>query len=481
MQAFRVGVVCGMGTIASAGGSVSAQEPAPVRYAASILKSQKPEPPQTPLEATVQREGRNALPLVWDALATGTESERRAAAALLSWYRDVRSIRPILAELDKSPSPLIRQQLLFDLNMILLTEGSPANDAQTIEGLAAAHLRRAYAELASETANDLAPDSVLWANTLAVFPDPGVPDSVSLSGETQRARSPRGQQLPTRVETTAVRSASPQAFIQAVAKGYGVAFHVPRIADGVARVATTLYFPNGGASNAFWVSLYRRSGGEWLPICIPPQNPSRNGPPLLPTIDRDYGPDDPLKIMGLDLAMERVRVDVNSRLWLGWENGDWWSSRSRILDATYAPLFEMYKRSDSPSVRYTAEFEAAILTGQPDLQLWLAALAGDPQNPIQTMARRVIGSYAQNQVKSEGQTLTGAARDQLVAAAMKPQAVGASVLPSELPRTVNIKRVEASTRFGLVEVVLPGQGYTMLFERRGQVWSYLFNVSGWIE
>src|SRR5688572_21083673 len=96
-------------------------------YAGYLLRDQKPEPPQTPLEATVQREGRAALPLVWQALATGTDSERRAAAALLSWYRDVRSIRPILAELDKSPDAIIHRQLLFDLNMILLTEGSPVN------------------------------------------------------------------------------------------------------------------------------------------------------------------------------------------------------------------------------------------------------------------------------------------------------------------------------------------------------------------
>lgn len=138
-----------LGTMMSGVDSVAAQAPAPLStrmYAAYILKNQKPEPPQTPLEATVQREGRTALPLVWQALATGAESERRAAAALLSWYRDVRSIRPILAELDKSPAAAIRQQLLFALNMILLTEGSPANAEQT-STLTTAHLRRAYEEL----------------------------------------------------------------------------------------------------------------------------------------------------------------------------------------------------------------------------------------------------------------------------------------------------------------------------------------------
>lgn len=472
-----------LGTMASGADSVSAQAPTPTPpavYAAYILQNQKPESPQTALEATVQHEGRTALPLVWQALATGTESERRAAAALLSWYRDVRSIRPILAELEKSADAVIRQQLLFDLNMILLTEGAHANAEQTT-ALATAHLRRAYEELAGQTQNDnVGPDTVLSANTIAVFPDPGIPDSVSLSGETRRVRSPRGLQLPTGVAATAVRSESPQAFIQAVKKDrYGVAFHLTRIADGVARVASTLYHPNRGATTAPWISLYRQSGDQWVPISIPPntdQLPSNAG--LSPSINRDYGSDDPMKIVGLDLAMERIRVDVNARSWLGWEDGDFWSSRSRLLDVTYVPLLERYIRSDVSSIRYTAEFESFLL-GRQNLQLWLDTLH-QPEGPFLMMARRIVGSYATEQVESGGQQLQGSARNELVNAALKPQPVNPGLLPSQLPERENVRLVREGTRFATVEVVLRGRGYTMVFERRGDRWIYLLSVNGWV-
>lgn len=473
-----------LGTMASGADSVSAQAPGPTSpsvYAAYILKNQKPESPQTALEATVLREGRTALPLVWEALATGTESDRRAGAALLSWYRDVRSVLPILAELDKSPDAVIRQQLLFALNMILLTEGAPAN-AEQITALATAHLRRAYEELAGQTANDnVGPDTVLSANTIVVFPDPGIPDSVSLSGETRRVRSPRGLQLPTGVAATAVRSESPQAFIQAVKKDrYGVAFHQTRIVDGVARVATTLYLPNRGATTAAWISLYRLSGDQWVPIAIPPNaDRLRNGPGLTPSINREYGNDDPMKIVGLDLAMERIRVDVNARSWLGWEDGDFWSSRSRFLDATYVPLLDRYIRSDVPSVRYTAEFESFLL-GRQNLQLWMDTLQ-QPEGPFLMMARRVVGSYATDQIKSGGAQLQESARNALVNAAIKPQPVNPALLPNQLPERQHVQQVQSGTRFAAVEVALRGRGYTMLFERRGDQWIYLLSVNGWLE
>ena len=453
-------------------------------YAGNILKSRNPESTQTPLEATVQREGRTALPLVWQALATGTESERRAAAALLAWYRDARSIQPILAELDKSPDAVIRQQLLFALSMILLTEGSPV-DAEQTRALAGAHLRRSYEELADQTANDAVDrNSVLSAKTIAVFPDPGIPDSVALSGDTQRARSPRGLQLPTRVAATAARSESPQAFFQAVKNDYGVAFHITRASNGVARVVTTLYYPSGGAGGT-WTSLYRQSGDQWVPIAIPSiPNPSQNGRPgLWPSIDRDYGADHPLKVLGLDFAMELIRVDVNARQGLGWEAGDVWSSGSRILDTSYLPLLEQYTQSGVPSVRYTAEFEKAIL-GQPNIQMWIEALA-QPDETLQMMARRVIGPYATTHIEKEGRILQGPERDALVAAAIMPEPVAASLLPRDAIRRENVRQVQASTRFALVEVAFSagfdsGRGYTMLFERRGNRWSYLFSVKGWL-
>ena len=445
-------------------------------------------PPQNALENRVRTEGRTALPLVWQSLATGADSERRAAAALLGWYRDVGSIRPILAELDKSPGAVVRDQLLFDLNMILLTEGSPANAGQT-NALAAAHLRWVYEELAAQTDNDnVGPDSVLSASTIAVFPDPGIPDSMPLSGDTQRVRSPRGLQLPTRVAATAVRSESPQAFNQGVAKSqYGVAFHVIKTAEGVARVATTIYSPARGASATTWIGLYRQNGDQWAPIPVPPVNVrTPGGPNLVTAIQREYGTDDPLKVMALDLAMERIRVDVNARAWLGYENGDWgFSFRSRGssyiplgLDATYVPLLERYKRSDVPSVRYTAEFESARLTNQPDIQLWLNALSEPP--PFDLMARALIGPYATNEITGRPQQFRAAERDQLVAAAIKPQPVEPRLLPPQLPRLENIGQMQVGTRFAMVDVGLGGRGYSMLFERRGERWVYLFMLKSWI-
>ena len=450
-------------------------------------------PPQNALENRVLAEGRAGLPLVWQTLATGPDSERRTAAALLGWYRDVGSIRPILAELDKSPGAVLRDQLLFDLNMILLTEGSRA-DAEQTNALAAAHLRWVYAELAAQTDNDnVGPDTVLSASTITVFPDPGIPDSVPLSGETRKVRSPRGLQLPTRVAAAAVRSESPQAFIQGVAKSqYGIAFHIIKTAEGVARVATTIYAPARGASASTWISLYRRNGDQWVPIPVPPANVrTPSGPSLVPAVQRDYGTDDPQKVMALDLAMERIRVDVNARSWLGYENGDWFSRSPRPrgpgyiplgLDSTYIPLLERYKRSDVPSVRYTAEFESARLTGQPDMQLWLNALMERP--PFDLMAQVLIGPYATSQIEKEGRVLQGRDRDALVAAAINPEAAAPALLPRDQPRRENVQKVQASTRFALVEMRFGtgdgGHGYSMLFERRGNRWIYLFAVKGWL-
>jgi HEAT repeat protein len=83
------------------------------------------EQPDTELEQQVLAQGRSALPRAHLALSLGTEPERHAAAALLGWFPDRRSIIPILIGLSCSPDPLKRIQLLFDLNMILWQEGAP--------------------------------------------------------------------------------------------------------------------------------------------------------------------------------------------------------------------------------------------------------------------------------------------------------------------------------------------------------------------
>ena len=176
--------------------------------------------------------------------------------------------------------------------------------------------------------------------------------------------------------------------------------------------------------------------------------------------------------------MERIRVDVNARQWLGWEAGDLWSSRSRILDASYLPLLDRYRQSAIPTVRYTAEFESALL-GQPNMQLWMDTLA-QPEGTFPMMARRVIGQYATDQIKSEARQPQGRARDELVNAALKPQPSNAALLPPQLPQRANIRQIQAGTRFATVEVALGNRGYTMLFERRGERWIYLLIVSSWL-
>src|SRR4029453_12562219 len=123
-----------------------------------------------------------------------------------------------------------------------------------------------------------------------------------------------------------------------------------------------------------------------------------NEPNLLPAINRDYGNEYPLKVLRLDLTMERIRVDLKARDGLANENLDWWGT-STPVDASYASLFERYRSSDALPVRHVAEYEAARLTGQPDVQFWLDTLAQRPGTPFQTMALQVLGPYADRQIK----------------------------------------------------------------------------------
>ena len=87
--------------------------------------------------------------------------------------------------------------------------------------------------------------------------------------------------------------------------------------------------------------------------------------------------------------MERIRVDRNASRYLDSENVENPRTSTRV-DSSYVRLFERYKRSDAPSVRYTAEYEWARLTGEPNLQLWMNLLAERPANPFQDMALNVI-------------------------------------------------------------------------------------------
>ena len=394
------------------------------------------EQPDTALERSVLAGGITALPLAWQALASGTTTERRAAAALLGWFPDRGSIRPILAALTQSPGALTREQLLFDLNMILLARGAPP-DGEQRNALAAAHLRWLYDQLANQPIDSDTRKAVLGQKSIAVFPNQVVaPFSVELS--TQAAAN--GPQPGGQFSATAIRAGSPQAFLDAVAKeACGVAFHAITVAEGVARVATTLYLPRGRIANQVWISLYRNEGDQWVPLGVP-RHPVLhrlpNEPNLLPTINRNYGADEPLKILRLDLTMERIRVDLKASQSLRNENllqpdhlGD--------LDGSYVRLLDRYRRSDSLNVRYTAEFEAVKLTGRPDFQLWIDALAQQPGSPFQGMAQEVLAQYAVRQVDGEGKDLAGPERDQLVAAALNPEPVDRRLLPQPAPRTKN--------------------------------------------
>src|SRR4029450_3012482 len=108
-------------------------------------------------------------------------------------------------------------------------------------------------------------------------------------------------------------------------------------------------------------------------------------PNLTPAINRNYGQDHPLKILRLNLTMERIRVDLNARELLNHENVDS-PINYGALDASYLTLLERYKSSDSPAVKYSAAFESARLTKQPDLDLWIAALSEQSGTPIQKLA-----------------------------------------------------------------------------------------------
>jgi hypothetical protein len=204
----------------------------------------------------------------------------------------------------------------------------------------------------------------------------------------------------------------------------------------------------------------------------------------MPTINRNYGADHPLKVLRLDLTMERIRVDLSAREALRHENRDNPDSQAD-LDASYVPLLQRYESSDSPAVKYTAAFEAARLTKLPNLQLWIDALSKHPGTPIQQFAVQVLGDHVAPRFKTEGRPLAGDERTVLATAALKPEAVDPRLIPTQLPQPEHVRTVRQWGRFGEVNLVFGsgpvGQsGYSMLFERRGTRWVFLCVVSGWI-
>jgi HEAT repeats len=438
------------------------------------------EAPDTALERDVLARGKAALPLAWQALTTGTAPERRAAAALLGWYPDVGSIPPILTVLDNSPGALTREQLLFDLNMILLSEGVPTA-AEDSKALASAHLEWLYDQLANQRIDADIREIVLAQSTIAVFPDRVAPPfSVALSTLATATNVPGSTRQ--RFSATAAMSESPQAFRNTVAgQGCGVAFHRITVAGDVARVATTLYLPRGRTANQVWISLYRRDGARWTRMDVPPHpvlHEMMNEPNLLPAINRNYGANHPLKLLRLDLTMERIRGDLNAAASLRYENVTV-PETLNALDRSYVPLLERYRRADSPNVRYTAEFELVQLTGQADLPFWIKTLALPSGNPFQAMARQVVAEYVVREIDKEPVGLTADDRALLVSASLASAAADPD-LKKRPVRREHVVQVQRSRRFGRVDVSFGESGFSLLFERRGDSWAFLCGARFWI-
>jgi hypothetical protein len=430
--------------------------------------------PDTALEKDVLAQPRAALPRVWNALTGGSAAERRVAAAILGSFPDARSVRPILTAIDQSPGAVTRDQLLFDLNMILLTEGRAATSEQR-NAIAATHLRWVYEQVAAGAIDADSRARILRPQVISVYPD--------------RVVSPFSMELSPQVAASVAPSA--EAFRATIWKGdaAGVAFHEITVVDDVARVGATLYvsLPNGGVTTPIWIGLYRREGNAWLPMKVPGFHVFRydgmlNRPNLLPTINRNYGPDEPFKRLRLDLVMERVRMDLGERHLLQHEN--LLPGSSHPIDRSYVPLLERYKRSDAPSVRYVAELETTMLTGAVNVELWIDTLVLSG-TPYQEMAQQMVGSYVMSQITANGRTVTGADRDELIATAINPEAADSRLLPRQALQPGDVRLVRRTERFASIEAVvgiapLGGSGYTMLFERRGQRWVFLCLAKIWI-
>lgn len=429
------------------------------------------EQPRTPLEKEVMTRGNAALPQVWRVLASTSREQQRTAAALLGWFRDAGSIPPILSALDGEPGALTREQLIFDLNMILLTEAPLAAPADR-NALAALHLRWLHAQLSVGSLDNNTRELVTAKEPVLLHPQGLLAPFAAAWGS-----------------TTTVLASSPEVFVEATRKGRGgIAFHAITAADGVARVATTVYLPHRVVSNPTWISLYRREGGRWVALPVPPQPVVRrmiNQPNLLPAINRNYGADHPLKILRLDQTMERVRVDFDHRLAL-WQNENIEKPGYQSeLDASYLPLLERYRRADSAPVTYAAEFAVTRLTKQPNLSLWIEALGPRSEPRIRQLAVEILAEYVHPRFRTEGRQLAGPARTALVNAALATDAVNSGLLrkpPPELQHVVDAREWE---RFGLVDLRFGSgpraeSGYSMLFERRGTRWVFLCTVAGWI-
>jgi hypothetical protein len=429
------------------------------------------EQPDTVVEREVLARDHEALPLAWRALTGDSLSERRAALALLGWVRDLRSIPHILTALDVTRGAISRQQLLFDLNAILLTEAPGLRETADIDILAAQHLARVLEDLVATRpgGSEKSPASPC-VSAIAVHP-------LGVSAAFRAAPGPL---------TVSVAS-SPEAFdawLRKTKDGCGIAFHPVRTSGGVARVSSSIFRPGGEILHQSWITLHRKYGPKWVMIALPRyenRGVSINDSNLPPAINRNYGAQDPSKIVRLDLLMERIRLRYAPHDLLRAENIDV-PGEALELDRSYLPLLERYRTSDSANVRYTAEFEVARLTGVPAVRVMIDAVEQQPEGPLRMTARQVLSEYMLAQFKTRGTAASQSERAELVRAVLALMGPDA---PQSLPNENDVTAVNRWQTFALVEVVFgrgprAQSGYSLLFERRGGYWVFICIATSWI-
>jgi HEAT repeat protein len=441
------------------------------------------EQPDMAWESDVINGGRTALPRAWQALASDDERERRAAAALLGWLPDTGSIAPILGALDRAPGAIMRQQLVFDLQMILLDAGEPVEVRDQLQ-LAGEHLRFLFDGAVNSPFNGDLRRRFRRTAAIAIHPDATV-SPLSFALEAESAGNGLDE-APGRFRARTQRLATDQLFRESLDEGaVGVRFHPIVQNNGVALVATTLTV-QGYGGGPVWVSVYRREAGSWTRLRVPAA-PFRLEPTtVMPAIDRNYGAGHPMRRVRLVNRMREIERtgDMSGRL--DDLDDDLPNGYRLALDASIMPLLEPYRQSKSLAVQYTAERQAVALGAAPNLSFWMGALEGNPAGEVFRSAVNVLGGYAKQQIASAPVTVGARDRQQLIDAMRAPVAVNPSLRPRVPPSPGDVDDIRRSQRFALIRVTfgrglgLGGSGYTMLFERRNDAWIFLCTIDNWI-
>jgi HEAT repeat protein len=441
------------------------------------------EQPDMAWETDVINGGRAALPRAWQALASNDERERRAAAALLGWLPDTGSIAPILDALDRRPGAIMRQQLAFDLQMILLQAGTPVDVGDQLQ-LAGEHLRFVFDSSVNHPFNGDLRRRFRRTTAIAVHPDATTsPLSVVLEAESKGNGS---DERPGRFTARTQRLATAQLFREAIDDGaIGVVVHPMLQSNGVALVATTLMF-NSYGGGPVWITVYRREADRWTRIPIPAA-PFREEPTnLMPAINRNYGAGHPMRVVRLVHRMREIERTGDMSARLEDLDADLPNGFRQALDASVLPLLEPYRQSKVLSVQYTSELRAVSLGAAPNLPFWMQALERNPADEVFRPAVDVIGGYVKQQIASEAVALSNGDRQQLIAAMRAPIAVNPSQRPRVPPSPGDVDDMRRSERFATIRVRfgrglrLGGSGYTMVFERRNDTWVFLCTIDQWM-